>query len=130
MSASASQPSLTYGLFGHHAPWESARRVDFALPQPGVLEITVSDAEKPLLRRTLTSAAGELACKDGRLIVRNKRWVAADIVAGREEVTLEFSEAGGQLVAHVLETTYGAIFAVVPIAGSAAHWYRFARLAP
>ena len=129
MTASPSQPSLTYGLFGHHAPWRSARRVDFALPQPGVLEITAWDAEKPLLKRTLTSAAGEVACKDGRLVVRSKRWVAADIVAGREEVTLEFSDAGAQLVAHVLESTYGAIFAVVPIAGTSAHWYRFARLA-
>ena len=130
MVSSASQPSLTYGLFGHHGPWQSARRVDFALPQAGVLEITAWDADRPLLKRTLTSKAGEFACKDGHLVVRNKRWVAADLVAGREDVTIEFSDAGAQLVAHVRESTYGAIFAVVPIAGTAARWSRFARLAP
>jgi hypothetical protein len=123
-------PSLTYGLFGHHAPWQSARRVDFAFAQPGTLEITAWGEHKPLLKRTLVSKADEFACKDGRLIVHQKRWVAADLVAGREEVTLEFSDAGTQLVAHVKESTYGAIFAVVPIAGTAAHWYRFRRLAP
>jgi len=126
----ASQPSLTYGLFGPRSPWQSARRVDFAFPQPGALEITAWDAGGLLLKRTLASQAGEFACRDGRLVVRSKRWVAADVVAGHEDVTLEFSEAGAQLVAHVKESTYGAIFAVVPIAGTAARWYRFARLAP
>ena len=127
-TASSSQPSLTYGLFGHHSGWQKTQRVDFALPQAGVLEITAWDAEKPLFKRTLTSKTGEFACKDGRLVVRSKRWVAADLVAGREDVTIEFSDTGSQLIAHVLETTYGAIFAVVPIAGTAVHWYRFTRL--
>jgi hypothetical protein len=61
-------------------------------------------------------------------VVRSRRWVAADVVAGREDVTIEFSQADASLVAHVRESTYGAIFAVVPIAGTASHWYRFARL--
>jgi hypothetical protein len=130
MTASASEPSLTYGLFGHHSGWQKAQRVDFAFPQPRVLEITAWEADKPLLKRTLSEKAGELACKDGRLVVRSKRWVAGELVAGREDVTIEFSDAGRQLVARVRERTYGAIFAVVPIAGTAVHWYRFARLNP
>lgn len=129
-TSSGSQPSLTYGLFGHHSGWQKARRVDFVLPQDGVLEIAAWDDEKPLFKRTLTSKAGDFACKNGRLVVRSKRWVAADLIAGREDVSIEFSDAGSQLVAHVQETTYGAIFAVVPIAGTAARWYRFARLKP
>ena len=130
MTSFGSRPSLSYGLFGHHSGWQKARRVDFALPQEGLLEITAWDAEKPLFKRTLTAKAREFACKDGRLVVRSKRWVAADLVAGREDVTIELSDAGSHLVAHVLEKTYGAIFAVVPIAGTAVHWYRFARLKP
>lgn len=130
MTTSGSAPSLSYGLFGHHSGWQKTQRVDFALPQDGVLEITAWDAEKPLFKRTLTSKAGEFACKDGRLVVRSKRWVAADLVAGREDVTIEFSDTGSQLVAHILETTYGAIFAVVPIAGTAVRWYRFPRVSP
>lgn len=124
------EPSLTYGLFGHHSAWKEARRVDLALPEAGLLEITVWDAHKPLFTRRLTSKEGEFSCKDGELVVRSKRWVAGDVVAGRETVTIEFTRADKRLVAHVKESTYGTIFAVVPIAGTAAHWYRFARLEP
>jgi hypothetical protein len=124
------EPSLTYGLFGHHSAWKEARRVDLALPEEGVLQITTWGDGKPLFTRTLTAKAGELQCKDGELIVRSRRWVAADVVAGREDVTIAFSQSDSRLVAHVRESTYGAIFAVVPIAGTASHWYRFARVSP
>ena len=124
------EPSLTYGLFGHHSPWKEARRVELALPREDVLEISAWDDGKLLMRRTLTAQAGEVRCKAGTLVVRSKRWGAADVVAGREDVTIEFVRAESKLVAHVKESTYGTIFAVVPIAGTAAHWYRFARLGP
>lgn len=129
-NASGSQPSLTYALFGHHSGWQKAERVDFALPREGALEITVWEAQKPLLSRTLTTKADEFTCKDGRMVVRSRRWVAAELVSGRENITIEFSDDGPRLVAHVLESTYGAIFAVVPIAGTAGRWHRFARLSP
>ena len=124
------EPSLTYGLFGHHSPWKEAKRVELALPRDGVLEITAWDDRKPLLTRTLTTRAGDFQCDDGTLIVRSKRWVAGDVVAGRESVTIELRQAEAKLVAHVQESTYGTIFAIVPIAGTAEHWYRFARLTP
>ena len=124
------QPSLTYGLFGHHSAWKEADRVELALPNEGALEITVWDGKTPVLKRTLTAQAGEFECRNGTLVVRSTRWVAADVVAGREKVTIDFSRANGKLVAHVRESTYGTIFAVVPIVGTAAHWYRFARLGP
>jgi hypothetical protein len=94
----------------------------------GSLRVTAWDESKPLFTRTLTEQAGEFECKEGELVVRSRRWVAADVVAGREDVTIEFSQAKSSLVAHVRESTYGALFAVVPIAGTASHWYRFARL--
>jgi hypothetical protein len=122
------EPSLTYGLFGHHSAWKEARRVDFMFPTQEVLYVTAWDEAKPLFTRILTAKAGEFQCQDGRLVVRSRRWVAADVVAGREDVTIEFSQTPSGLVAYVKESTYGAIFAVVPIAGTASHWYRFARL--
>ncbi len=127
-SAGPGDPSLTYGLFGHHSAWKEARRVVLELPAEGLLQVTAWDESKPLFTRTLTTREGEFRCKNGTLIVRSKRWVAADVVAGREDVTIEFNLAQGKLVAHVKESTYGAIFAVVPIAGTASHWYRFPRL--
>lgn len=130
-SGTSAQPSLTYGLFGHHSAWQKASRVQFSFPRDGVLEISAWHGDdKPLLTRALTAAAGEFRCQDGRLVVRSRRWVAEDIVAGRQDMTIEFSRTGSQLVAHVKEKTYGTIFAVVPIAGTAAHWYRFARMTP
>ena len=128
-AGTGAEPSLTYGLFGHHSAWKEARRVELALPAEGVLHVTAWDEGKPLFTRTLSARAGEFECKDGALVVRSRRWVAADVVAGREDVTIEFSQADASLVAHVRESTYGALFAVVPIAGTATHWYRFARLA-
>lgn len=122
------EPSLTYGLFGHHSAWKDAQRVDLAFPAEGVLHVTAWDEEKPLFTRTLTAREGEFSCKEGVLVVRSKRWVAGDVVAGREDVTIELRLSRSKLVAHVKEKTYGAMFAVVPIAGSASHWYRFARV--
>jgi len=127
-AGTSAEPSLTYGLFGHHSAWKEVRRVGLALPHKGVLEISAWDDQKLLFKRTLTTQAGEFRCKNGMLVVRSKRWVAADVVAGREDVTIEFGLSNGKLVAHVKESTYGAIFAVVPIAGTATHWYRFARV--
>jgi hypothetical protein len=122
------QPSLTQGLFGPHSAWKEADRVDFSLPREGVLDVTAWDDGQPLIRRSFTAEAGEFSCNRGQLVVRSRRWVAEDIIAGRQRITIEFSDAAPQLVAHVKESTYGTIFAVVPIAGSAAHWYRFPRL--
>ena len=129
-AAAGSEPSLSYGLFGQHSDWKDVRRVELELPEDGVLEITAWDAQKPLFKRRLTTGAGEFECKHGQLVVKSKRWVASDLVSGRESVTIALSRANDKLVAHVKETTYGTIFAVVPIAGTAGHWYRFARIAP
>ena len=126
-AGTAVEPSLTYGLFGPHSAWKEARRVDFALPAQGLLQITAWDDERPLFTRTLTSREGDFQCREGELVVRSKRWVAG-LVSGREDVTIEFNHADSKLVAHVRESTYGAIFVVVPIAGTASHWYRFARV--
>lgn len=127
-SGAQAEPSLTRGLFGTHSAWKQVKRVDFSLPQDGVLAVSAWDDGRPLIEHSFSVEAGDFSCDEGRLVVRSKRWVIEDIIAGRQRITIEFSEAAPQLVAHVEESTYGTIFAVVPIAGTAARWYRFARL--
>jgi hypothetical protein len=128
-SGTQAQPSLTRGLFGTHSAWKQVTRVDFSLPEEGVVTVTAWDGDKPLIAHRFTAAAGDFSCEDGRLVLRSTRWVVEDIIAGRQRITIVFGEAAPHLVAHLKESTYGTIFAVVPIAGTAAHWYRFPRIA-
>lgn len=121
-------PSLTYGLLGRESPWKDATRVDFAFNPPNALHVRVWAKEKPLAESTFSASTGDLACKNGKLAVRSKRWVATDLLAGRQDILIEFSESPRHLVAQIDETSYGVMFAVVPIAGSMKNWYRFARL--
>jgi hypothetical protein len=122
------KPSLTRNLFGHRSGWEKAARVQFSLAAEGELEVTVWGDSDELLIRTLSAQAGDFSCEMGRLTVRDKRWVASELIAGREHATIELNVARDYLVAQVNEVTYGAIFVVVPIAADAMHWYRFPRL--
>ncbi|MDQ5847682.1 MAG: hypothetical protein M3544_01790, partial [Pseudomonadota bacterium] len=115
-------------LFGPHSGWESARRFQFAWPTPDSLDVTVWDNKDVLLARTFSAGDSSLECDSGRLIVRSQRWVREVLVAGHENVTVEFSDAGDRLVAYVNEVTYGLIFIFVPIAADASHWYRFQRV--
>lgn len=127
-SGTQAEPSLTRGLFGTQSAWKQVQRVDFSLPEEGVLTVSARNNGEPLIEHRFTTEAEDFSCEQGRLVVRSKRWVVEDIVAGRQRITIEFSEAAPHLVAHVQESTYGTIFAVVPIAGTAARWYRFPRL--
>ena len=123
-------PSLALQLFGPNSPWEKAVSVTLALPSADALEVTVSDRSGPIVTRLLKANADEFACKAGRLVVRGKRWIATDLVMGRQGFVVELAAAPKYLVAKVNEETYGTLFVVVPIAGTAQHWYRFPRIAP
>ena len=122
-------PSLAYQLFGPNSPWEKAVSVTLALPNAESLEVTVSDRGGPIVTRLLRAGADEFACRNGRLVVRGKRWIASDLVMGRQGYVVELAAAQHYLVAKVNEDTYGTLFVIVPIAGTAQHWYRFARIA-
>ena len=89
----------------------------------------LDDVMNPLIKQHgKVAEAAEFLCKSGRIVVRGKRWIATDLVMGRQGVVIEMSDAPKYLVVKVNEETYGTLFVVVPIAGTAQHWYRFARL--
>ena len=84
---------------------------------------------KPETRR-FSIKAGEARCDRGRLTLVAKRWVASDLMSGRESVKIELNQADPFLVAHVYESVTGVMFLVVPLSGESARWFRFPRLKP
>ena len=122
-----SKPSLTRQLFGEFADWEDARTVAFLQPKPGALEVTVSGGQGTLFSRTLEGS--DVACRGGRLIVRDKRFIAGYIMTGRQHIEVELHQQdGGRVVAQVEELAYGVMFVIFPVVGTARHWYRFERM--
>ena len=124
----SSRPSLTRQLFGEFSDWENATAVELTMPKDGVLVATVSGNEGPLFARTLLRA-DDYRCQGGRLIVRDRRWIAGYIMSGRQHVEVELNIAGPRVVTQVEEMSYGVMFIIFPIIGTARHWYRFERLA-
>jgi hypothetical protein len=122
------KPSLMRELFGFNSDWEKATRVDFSLPRGDALEVTVWSGTDKLLSRTFSAAEGELACDAGRLILRNTRWVRADVMIAREKAKLTLHKAGDYLVTEVEDDLTGLFFIIVPIIGSVTNWYRFAKI--
>jgi len=120
------KPSLTRELFGEFSDWEQASAVQLALPKPDALEVTVMGEKGKLFSRTL--AGSDVACRGGRLIVRDKRWIAGYIMSGRQHVELELNRAEPRIVTQVEELAYGVMFVIFPVVGTARHWYRFERL--
>jgi len=118
--------SLTRELFGEFSAWEKASSVQIAMPNAGALEVTVSDANGKLFSRTLEGS--DVACRGGRLIVRDKRWIAGYIMSGRQHIEVELNQAGPYVVTQIEELAYGVMFVLFPVVGTARHWYRFERL--
>lgn len=120
------KPSLTRQLFGEFSDWEEATTVRLAMPNAGALEVTVSGEKGRLFSRTLEGS--DVACRGGRLIVRDKRWIAGYVMTGRQHIEIELNQAGPRAVTQVEELAYGVMFALFPVVGTARHWYRFERL--
>jgi hypothetical protein len=124
------RPSLTRELFGADSPWEKAASVRIELAAEDSVEVTVSgEGLKPETRR-FSLKAGEARCDRGRLELVSKRWVASDIMSGRESVKIELNQSDPFLVTHVYESITGVMFLVVPLSGESARWFRFPRLKP
>src|SRR5207244_8174603 len=112
------KPSLTRELFGFNTDWENATRVDFSLARDDALEVTVWSGADKMLTRTFSAAEGELACDAGRLILRNTRWVRADVMLAREKAKLTLHSSADYLVvddAHDLAAPFIVIATIVGI---------------
>jgi hypothetical protein len=124
------RPSLTRELFGAGSPWEKASSVRLELAAEDSVEVTVAgEGLKPVTRR-FSIKAGEARCERGRLELAAKRWVASDLLSGRESVKIELNQSDPFLVTHVYQSITGVMFLVVPLSGESARWYRFLRLKP
>jgi len=122
------KPSLTRQLFGEFSDWENATGVEFTMPKPGALVVTVSGEKGKLFTRTLEGS--DVACRGGRLILRDQRWIAGYIMSGRQRVEVELNTAAPYVVAQFEELSYGVMFIIFPVIGTGRHWYRFERLKP
>jgi len=117
--------SFTRELFGYREEWRAATRVQLEFLSDRVLQVTVWAGDNKVSVRNLHGDTGDFACEAGQLAVRDRRWVAEDLVAGHENVTIELHEQGNQIVALVKEFTFAVAFLVVPFVADATHWYRF-----
>jgi hypothetical protein len=122
--------SLTRELLGEDSPWESALEIRLHIAADDVVEVTVLDKSGKALTRSFTAQAGNFQCDAGRMILHSRRWVASDLMSGREKIRMELQRSSAHLVAHVFENDTGLVFAVVPLSGESARWMRFRRLAP
>jgi hypothetical protein len=123
------RPSLTRELFGADSPWEKASRIRLEFTSEDSLDVTVAGAGEPLVR-AFSAKGGEFRCDRGKLVLQARRWIASDLVSGRESVRIDLHESDPFLVAHVHESMTGVMFMVVPLSGESARWYRFPRLKP
>ena len=124
------RPSLTRELFGADSPWAKAASVRLEISAEEAVEVTVAgEGVKPEPRR-FSLKAGEARCERGRLQLVSRRWVASDLMSGRESVRIDLEQADPFLVTHVRESITGVMFLVVPLSGESARWLRFQRLKP
>jgi hypothetical protein len=124
----ANKPSLTRELFGQDSPWEKAVSVQFDVPRDDTLDVVVSAPGGPPFNRRLTTQGKDFSCERGRLVEHSRRWVASDLMSGRETVKIEIHHAEPHLAARVNESITGVMFMVVPLSGESSRWYRFSRI--
>jgi hypothetical protein len=126
----AARPSLTRELFGPDSPWEKVSSIRFDFTSEDALDVTLTGAGMEPTVRRFSAKTDEFRCNQGRLVLRNRRWVASDLMSGRETVKIDLLEADPFLVTHVQESVTGLMFLVVPLSGESARWFRFPRLKP
>lgn len=123
-------PSLTRELFGADSPWEKATSIRFDVPTEEAVKVTVEVQGLAPVVRELSAKAGDFQCDRGNLVLNSRRWVASDLMSGRESVKIDLYQAEPFLVTHVYESVTGVMFLVVPLSGESARWFRFRRLKP
>jgi hypothetical protein len=119
------QPSLALELFGKDELLR-ATRVNLSLPTNDTLEVAILEGRGLLFDQTLTSPA-DFICKEGRLVIRSRRFFAESAVSGWENVAITLIYNDDYLLAQVESFGVGAIFLVIPVGGKTTSWYRFRR---
>lgn len=106
----AINPSLTFNLGWNRTSrnvtqgqaWRAARRVTLSLSDPESLNAVIwSAAGEQIGAWILARASGEFFCESGRATIRWHVYEAEDVVAAREDYTVEFRRAGDYLLARV-----------------------------
>lgn len=109
--------------------WRGADRVTLALPSAESLEVVSwKTSGERIGTRVLTRAAEEYMCESGRATVRWRVYEAEDVVAAREDYTVELHRVGEHLVAYVRNQGIGTVFLAFPFWGTTSGWVRFARV--
>lgn len=133
----AVNPSLTFnlgwqgwsGTEDRKQGWRRAKRVTLSILDADSMEAVIWGAnDDRIASHVLTRASGEFVCESGHATIRWHAYAAEDVVAARDDYTVELSRAGEYLVAHVHDRGIGVVGLVVPIGGKTSGWVRFERL--
>jgi hypothetical protein len=132
----AINPSLTFNLGWQgwsstedRDGWRRAKRVTLSVRDANSLEAVIWGAnDDRIASRILARDSGKFVCESGHATIRWHTYAAEDVVAARDDYTVELKRAGEYLVAHVHDRGIGIIGLVFPIGGKTSGWVRFKRL--
>jgi hypothetical protein len=109
--------------------WREAKRVTLSILGAGSLEAIIRGAnDNRIATHILTQDSGEFRCESGHATIRWHAYGTEDVVAARDDYTIELIRAGEYLVAHVHDRGIGVIGLIFPIEGETRGWVRFKRL--
>ena len=110
--------------------WRDANRVTLTVLDSNSMEAVIWGVNAvQLARHILTHDSGEFVCEQGHATIRWHVYGAEDVVAARDDYTVELRRAGEYLVAHIRDRGIGVIGLFFPVAGRNSGWVRFERLA-
>lgn len=109
--------------------WRRAKRVTLSIRDADSMEAVIWGANSDrIASHVFTLASGEFVCESGHATIRWHVYAAEDVVAARDDYTVELSRAGEYLVAHVHDRGIGVVGLVFPVGGTTSGWVRFKRL--
>lgn len=110
--------------------WRKATRVTLSVLDSDSMEAVIRDVNGvQVASHILTHGSGEFVCEQGHATIRWHVYGAEDVVAARDDYSVELRRAGGYLVAHIHDRGIGVIGLIFPVAGRNSGWVRFERLA-
>lgn len=130
-------PSLTFNL-GWQAwgpeedrkqGWRKADQVTVSVLDSGSMLAVIRDVNGArIASHIFTYVSGDFECRQGHGTIRWHVSGTEDVVAGRDDYTVELSRVGEYLVAHVHDRGIGVIGLVFPVTGNNSGWVRFKQI--